>query len=83
MPGADYAAFVTRFCDRWEAVTGRTVFYEDGIHAIGYCPSCKDGTVRVTFRDGSEPKAFIASYRGGRGHCSGGCTEAEIAEALR
>ena len=81
MPSDAYTAWVYRLWDRLELRTGHRVHYMSHDRVATYCPSCGVGTLSVTFVDGDPPRAAIGSTTW-PGHCSEGCTEAEVVEAL-
>ena len=81
MPSAAYTRWVHRLWDRLALRTGHPVHYMAHNRIACYCPCCGVGTMSVTFRDGDPPRAIVSSMAY-PGHCSEGCTEAEVMDAL-
>lgn len=78
-----YTAFVERVWDRLELRTGYRVHYLAHNQIAAYCPSCRVGTLSITFVDGDPPRLIVASQQLGPGRCSMGCAAGEIKDALR
>jgi hypothetical protein len=82
VPTDAYQKFAGRVWDRLERRTRSTVFYLDATHIAAWCPSCRDGTIRIGFVDHPKPAFTVSSNALGAGLCSLGCTEEMILEAL-
>jgi hypothetical protein len=82
VPSDREVAFGLRVWDGIARETGKQPWYLSPTEIASHCPNCLTGTMRVTFLPTEPPRVVIESRRGGLGHCSNGCTEAEIAEAL-
>jgi len=67
--------FVDRLCDGIDLATGQHPHYMGRLRLASYCPACLDGTMSIRLVRHPEPGATL--------RCSHGCTEPEIAAALR
>ena len=80
MPSTAYVKWVYRLWDRLHQRTGHPVHYMTHNQVACYCPNCGVGTLSITFAD--DPPRAIVSSQMYPGHCSEGCTETEILEAI-
>jgi hypothetical protein len=81
VPSTAYRQWVYRLWDRLQLRTGHPVHYMAHNRIACYCPSCGVGTLSLTFADADPPLVMVSS-QAYPGHCSEGCTEAEVMEAL-
>jgi len=79
-----YQQRVYQIWDRIEALSGYAPFYMPDKSLACYCPACGTGTVSLrVLRVEGGVRVKVYSQAGGVDRCSRGCTDKQIAEALR